>query len=302
MTTANVTPTTPGAIPFTLADFEASLTRLVRRVPYLAELINVGRTNSKHVVWVEQANADPGAAANTAEGALKTQGDFDLVERTCPVEKITYFVKVSKEMLEDVSFIQAEIENEIMELLRLRLDQQILEGSAVTPQLKGILNSGIPVFVAPAQFALLIPNANNFDVIRVAISIIESSTPDGPFMPNIVIMHPQDVAALDLAKDSTGAYVLPPFIMPGGRLISGVRVIANIGVPLDTYVVGDFTKSNLRMREDATITMGYENDDFTKNLVTILGEIRAVHYIKNNHLKAFVRGVFSTNRAALLAP
>jgi hypothetical protein len=80
-------------------------------------------------------------------------------------------------------------------------------------------------------------------------------------------------------------------------------VIENIGVTANTMVVGDFTKSNLRLREDAMISIGYENDDFTKNLVTILGEIRAVHYIKTNHLKAFVNVTdIDAAIAAILAP
>ncbi len=45
--------------------------------------------------------------------------------------------------------------------------------------------------------------------------------------------------------------------------------------------------------------VGYENDDFTKNLMTILVEARTVHYIKNNHLNAFVQGDFATAIAAI---
>lgn len=302
MTTANVTPTTPGAIPFSLADFDPMITPVVRRQPFIQELISASRTNKTHVVWVEQANPDPGAAANTAEGAAKTQGDFDVVERSCPVEKMTYYIKASREVLDDLSELQALINNEILTLLRLRLDQQIVYGTGVSPQLKGITAFAIPAFAA-GSFATAVPSANIFDVIRVAIAQIMSADPNGPFMPNYVIMNPIDAARLDLAKDSTGAYALPPFIMPGGRTIAGVRVIENIGVTANTMVVGDFTKSNLRLREDAMISIGYENDDFTKNLVTILGEIRAVHYIKTNHLKAFVNVTdIDAAIAAILAP
>jgi hypothetical protein len=34
-------------------------------------------------------------------------------------------------------------------------------------------------------------------------------------------------------------------------------------------------------------------------LVTILAEMRAVHYIKSNHTAAFVKGTFSTAKTAL---
>ncbi len=50
------------------------------------------------------------------------------------------------------------------------------------------------------------------------------------------------------------------------------------------------------------IQVGYVNDDFTKNLVTILAEMRAVHYVKSNHYGAFVKGDFATAIAALVTP
>ena len=37
-----------------------------------------------------------------------------------------------------------------------------------------------------------------------------------------------------------------------------------------------------------SITIGLNSDNFTKNLVTILGEMRAVHYIKENDKTAFI--------------
>lgn len=67
------------------------------------------------------------------------------------------------------------------------------------------------------------------------------------------------------------------------------------------FLVMDSTFANLRVREDVTITMGYENDDFTKNLITILAEKRLAHYVKSNHGKAFVKGTFTTAKALLEA-
>ena len=64
-----------------LSSLEQGLNRIVRRRPYLREIINVAGTTSKYVVWIEQANAD-GGAGMTAEGAAKSQADFDLVEKS----------------------------------------------------------------------------------------------------------------------------------------------------------------------------------------------------------------------------
>ena len=54
-----------------------------------------------------------------------------------------------------------------------------------------------------------------------------------------------------------------------------------------------------RVREDVNISIGYENDDFTKNLVTILAEARVAMYVKSNYKKAVVYGDITTAIVAL---
>ena len=41
------------------------------------------------------------------------------------------------------------------------------------------------------------------------------------------------------------------------------------------------------------MSIGWENDDFTKNLVTILGEKRMLAYIKSQYKTAFVADTFA---------
>jgi len=122
------------------------------------------------------------------------------------------------------------------------------------------------------------------------------------FTPNYIIMHPTDIAKLDLDKDTTGQYVFRPLTNSFGLQVSGIPVISNTGMAVDNFLVGDFTKSAVRFKEALNIVAGYENDDFTKNFVTILAEARLVHRVKSNHYGAFVKGVFSTSKTALTKP
>ena len=68
-----------------------------------------------------------------------------------------------------------------------------------------------------------------------------------------------------------------------------------------TFLLGDFSQVNVRMRQDATISMGHENDDFTKNLITILAEMRLVCYVPSNRVLSLVTGSFATAKTALNA-
>lgn len=279
-----------------LSDLETGLTRIQRRAPFMRQLSNTRGTTSKYVVWIEQANPDPGAAGQTAEGALKTQTDFDLVEKSCEVKKTTAFIKVSKEMLADIPFMQGEINGELMELVELKLDEQILLGDGTGQNLDGI--DLVATAFAAGSFAANVPSANNSDVLRVAIAQIANAN----FSANYILLNPEDAAAMELTKDTNGQYTYPVFVNEAGMSVKGLPVVENPGVPAGSFYVGDFTKSNLRIREEMNVQVGYVNDDFTKNLVTILCETRACHFIKSNHYGAFVKGDFATAIAAIDKP
>lgn len=281
---------TTGQIP--QAEREAGINRIVRRNPFILELVNVGSIMSNVWEWVEQKNPD-GGAAMTAEGAIKSQADFDLVVASANVKKVTAYIKVTKEMLDDVELMRSEIDQELTELINLKIDDQLLNGTGLTVNLVGI-NTNATAYTAGA-FALAIPQPNNFDVLRTAINQVRVNL----FEPTHIVLHPTNVTQMDLAKASDGHYVLPPFASNDGTVISGIRVVANTGVAIDNFLVGDFTKAGVRFKEGLTINVGYENDDFTKNLVTILAEARLVQRVKSNHYGAFVKGVFSTAITAL---
>lgn len=277
------------------AEREAGITRIVRRNPFILELVNVGAIMSNVWEWVEQKNVD-GGSAMTAEGATKSLADFGLVVASANVKKVTAYIKVTKEMLDDVALMRSEIDQELTELINLKIDDQLLNGTGLTVNLSGI-NQTATAWAAGA-FALTIPTPNVFDVIRTAINQVRVNL----FEPNYIVMHPTDVAKMDLAKASDGHYVLPPFISNDGTTVSGIRVVSNTGVTVDNFLVGDFTKYGVRFKEGLTINVGYENDDFTKNLVTILAEARLVGRVKSNHYGAFVKGVISTSITALTKP
>ncbi len=277
------------------AEREAGITRIVRRQPYILSLVNSGSIMSNLWEWVEQKNPE-GGAGMTAEGAKKSQADFDLVLASAQVKKVTAFIKVTKEMLDDVELMRSEIDQELTELINLKIDEQILSGDGLTVNLTGILTNATTF--AAGSFALKVVAPNNADVLRVAINQANVAQ----FNPNYIVLHPSDAAAMDLDKGTDGHYALPPFTSLDGRVVSGIPVVVNTGITEGTFLVGDFTKSGVRFKEGVTINVGYENDDFTKNFVTILAEARLVHRVKSNHYGAFVKGTFSTAITAITKP
>lgn len=298
MTTANVDAVGSSSIPYTLADFSGGLIRTKRRRTFITDLCNVGATSKMYVQWAEMANNDPGTAGSTAEGAAKTQEDFDVNEKSAKVEKVTAYTKVSVEMLDDADFMKAEIENNLMELVELKFDQQVLAGTGTTPQMTGVVTAATTY--SEGSFADTIDNANQFDALQTAIAQVEAAN----YVPNYIVLHPTDISKMLLIKDTTFNYAKPALIQiaDGGITFGGIPVIKNTGLTAGKFLVGDFSQVNVRLRKDATISMGYDSDDFTKNLITILAEMRGVCYLPSNRALAVVYGDFATAIAALETP
>lgn len=270
---------------------ENGMTRLSERKPFMQNIMNSGSLGANdRVIYFEQANR-VGDAGLTAEGVLKNTSEFDLVERVVNAAKITQYIKVSKEMIDDIDFMESEIRNELVSRISLKVDNELLTGIGA---LKGVLpfatgfNAG--------SFALNVANANRYDVLAIAINQVYS----GNYVPNYIVLNPTDVAHMDVTKGTNGQYVMPAFVSADGNSIKQTPIIMNTGVPVGQYLVMDSTRATVFTREALNITIGYENDDFTKNMVTILAEWRGLNRMKANEAGAFVKGTFATDIAAIL--
>lgn len=298
MTTANIDAVGTSSIPYQLASFSTGLVTTKRRRPFIIDLTNFGRTDKMYVQWAEMANNDPGTAGMTAEGAAKTQEDFDVNEKSAKVEKVTAYTKVSMEMLDDVAFMEAEIRNNLIELIALKADAGVLGGNGTTPNLNGIITQAT-TYAAGSFAGTFGTAANNFDVLRTAINQVEAAN----YLPSAIVLHPTDATFMELTKATDNGYVAPSlFVVNNGvTTFAGIPVIKNTGITAGTFLLGDFSQVNVRMRQDATISMGHENDDFTKNLITILAEMRLVCYVPSNRVLSLVTGSFATAKTALNA-
>lgn len=264
----------------------------------LFDVVTMGTIDSNLVEWVYQANKD-GAAGVTAEGAAKNQIDFDLVVASQKVEKVTAYIKVTEEMLGDPSFMASEINGELTREVLKAAETQSFTGTGVSPQLNGIVTTASS-FTA-GSFATSIDNANEVDVLTVAMNQIIEAEHDPA---SHIFMHPADVTALKMVKvSSTDKRYVERLAMVAGELsLDGTPIIPTTLVTQGEYIVGDFALANVLVKDGLRIDIGYDSDDFTKNLRTIRAEWRAVVFVKNNDRTAFVKGDFATDKAALETP
>jgi HK97 family phage major capsid protein len=143
---------------------------------------------------------------------------------------------------------------------------------------------------------------NKIDVIAAAITQMEELG-KGELVPNRIFMRPLDVLKIIAdTKDTTNNYVSAQYIQvianptPGGLpslFIMGVPVVKNLNVAAGYFYVCDMTKFNIRDKAGITVEMGHDQDDFTKNMVTIRAEKRLATYVKSNHAEAIIKDTFA---------
>lgn len=247
---------------------------------------NVSSTNNRTLVYAEYTSAD-GDAAWVPEGGLKPLMDATLTEKTITAAKVAIAAKFTEETLSDFPSFVNEVETEMVNKLGIKEEQGILSGNGSDGEIKGVA-SGIPAF-SLSTFSVEKPNM--FDALVAGYSQIVS-TSEMAYRPNLVLMNPLDYASMQLAKDANGQYLRP--FRYGDELIQGLRVETTTAVKQGDFIMGDFSYLNIRDLWELSITLGWENDDFRKNIVTVIAEKRLMCYIKSQYKTAFVKDTFST--------
>lgn len=207
-------------------------------------------------------------------------------------------MKVSDEALSDFKWLLGAITGRLKRKHDIARQNAILNGDA-SAGMNGIVSLA-PAFNPAILGALAntMTNPNHYDVLATVISVIEAQS-EGNFVPNLVLMNTMDALAMKLTKDNQGRYLLPPFITKDGKQIEGVQVVTKPFINQGEFVVGDFKLVNLYNVWTFKVLIGMENDDFGKNMRTLIGESRLHLYLTQNDRRAFVKGTFANVITAL---
>lgn len=271
-----------------------------RQVRFL-DLLQRGRISKNIIEWVYVANEEGGAAA-TAEGATKSQYDFELLVGSQKVEKVTAYITITDEMLDDVEAINTLINNKLSTKVLQKVEEGAWSGNGTSPNLHGVYT--VATAFSPGTFATgsanEVDNPNSIDVLGVAANQIKLANQT---MPTRIVMNPTDVTALKMQKvSSTDKRYIERLSMIGGSLsMDGIPIVESTLVTAGTYLIGDFNKATILDKQDLVIEIGYNADNFVKNFKTIRAEWRGVVFVEHNDRNAFVKGVFATDIAAIAA-
>lgn len=250
-----------------------------------------GYASSPNIAWVNRVNEE-GGAAFVAEGALKPLKDWEYTTETSTAKKVAVSCKVSTEMLADAPFMRSEIDRLLREDLLRVVNEKVLNGTGTGAEIKGV-TVGAAGYTA-TELNDKVENPNYADAIRAAVLQARLLG----FYPDVVFINPADRALIDLTKDTTGHYISQELL----SLIRYITIVDTTNIPAGKFLLMDTREWMVRIYENLRLEYGWENDDFRKNLVTVVAEMRLHSYQDSLNAGSVVYDSFATVQAAIEKP
>lgn len=249
------------------ADRQQEIIGIARqRPPSILNLVNMSETTLNSVEYV-RITGRTNSAAIVAEAGIKPESDLALDVVTAAVKVIAHWVKASKQILDDSPRLRNIIDEELTYMLRVKLEDIIIADMLATA---GIQTRAMHA-TTPAGRGQLTSDTIA-DTLRRAITDIRLEF----YEPNGILLNPADGEKLELTKATDLNYVM--IYDAVSQRVWRKPVVETPAIAAGTGVVADFKLGyTVWEREDAQVMTGYINDDFTKNLVTILAEARAAY-------------------------
>lgn len=206
-----------------------------------------------------------GADYQKAEGDEKAEGELPTTLERAEIATIAAWLPASKQVLDDNS----ELENQISMLMstgvRQKLERELIAGAGGPGEIEGLIGQVTPM-------ASMLPHPA--DRIGEAVTTLKARG----WVPNVVVMNPVDWFAIASERAATGdgQYILGSPRDPSPPSLWGVPVVVTVAMPVGKALVLDTKTLALLDRQEVTVEASrHDGNNFRRNLVTILAELRA---------------------------
>lgn len=251
------------------------------RLPFgVRDLVPQGTTTSGLIEYVRETGFT-NAADVVAEAAAKPLSEKTFAATSAPVRTIAHLFKVSKQSWEDLPGLASLIENNGIYGVKIKEDQQLLNGAGTGAQLTGFNN------VASAATGTA-AGTNLIDAIGSAIFQLAAAG----YMADGVVVNPADWGSVALIKNSQGNYVFAnPVAYEPTQRVWGIPMAISSNQAAGTFLTGAFRGNSIILdREEVNAQVAEQNvDDFEKNMLTVRVEERLALLIFS--ASAFLKGV-----------
>jgi HK97 family phage major capsid protein len=244
--------------------------------PRIRDLLNIVQTNSNNVEWVRRNSRTRGAATQSetiTEGVQGLKGQhanaYELV--STPIRTHAVWQPVTEQQLSDWPQISQLIQGDLLDDLNQYFEEQVMYGDGLGTNFNGFFE-GSNVGAAREESGDTL-----IDVIRRGITDIRRAQ----LQPNGIVMDPIDWENVVLTKGDDEHYVWVVVTENNVPRIWGLPVVEtvkaeNVDDGERNVLIGDFQRgATLYDRQSLNVSVGWIDDQFVRNMRTILMEARA---------------------------
>ncbi|HJV28673.1 MAG TPA: phage major capsid protein [Aromatoleum sp.] len=228
----------------------------------LRDLLNVRFTDAGSIEFPRATltnNAGPQYSSPNRENVAKNESAMSFSLEKADAVTIAHWIPASRQVLSDNGQLRAFIDGQLLYGLAIEEEDQIVLGDGTGGKIDGLVSQA-------TAYNRTTSGDTGVDVLRRSMTQVQLA--DGN--PSGILLNPEDAETLALLKDSTGQY-----ISWNDKL---VPIVASNAITAGTFLTGDFAQAcDYWIREDALVRISESHADFfTKNMVAILAELRAM--------------------------
>ena len=218
------------------------------------------------------------------EYSQKRQSRMEFKVKSTSARVIAHYMKASRQILDDAPQLRSIIDGRLRHGLKLKEEDQLLNGNGQGQNLHGLLPQA-NTFANPTSLAgYTIIDQLRLAALQVALAEFDATG---------FVINPKDWAEIELMKDSLGRYIIGN---PQGTISASLwnlPVVATQAMAAKSFLTGAFDMgAQIFDRWQDRVEVATENeDDFIKNMVTILAEERLAFAVYRP--KAFVKGTLA---------
>jgi HK97 family phage major capsid protein len=209
------------------------------------------------------------AAVETAEGDAAGEGVSTWNKTSVTCVWVPFSIPATKQILTDEPRMQAFLQNRLLYGVKARLQNQLINGNGQGENLKGI--TYWPSILTHRSGA---DSDYPFDVVHKAMTAVRIQT-YGMYEPQVLLVHPNDLELMTLAKDGMDRYYYGGPQADTTRPVWGMTPISHPDISQGSPIVCDINACECYVREDVNLSVTDSHaDNFTKGIIQFLAQGR----------------------------
>lgn len=212
------------------------------------------------------------AKPQNGEGAAKQEVTPNFTSITQAAVTVAGYANLSEQALRTDSELASTIDLFIQNDVLAAVSAVLMQGSTAT----GATFEGFAALAQALTVPAAVPAFLEATIAHAALQMRASG-----YQPSVVVVGGSEWGAAVLRADSAGQYVNgSPLVVPP-LVIAGMRVAFDATIPDGKAVLIDTRFCGWGVSDQMRVDMAYVNDQFTRNLCTVRGEMAVIPFVRD---------------------